>query len=355
MSALAIIDHTAFAHNVGILSARAAPAEVMLAVKADAYGHGMLEIANTALVSGATSLAVLEIPAAVALREAGVDCRLFAWLHGVDSDFTAAVDHRVDLGVSALWQLERIARASTRQTPGRVHLKIDTGLHRNGALPEQWPELVTAARTLSEQGLVAIEGIWSHLADASPDDDARAVDAYAEALEIADELGVRPTMRHLAASSAGWRDPRARFDAVRFGIAAYGISPFDDVTGQGMGLRAVMTLQCTVSRDDAPSGRRWITAGYSDGVPLGARGAEVSIGRERCEVDRVELARTLVIAPDSIDDGTIVTVFGEPETGVPSAEDWAHWSGTIGDEIVTGVPARVARRHDHVRSSTPAS
>ncbi len=162
-------------------------------------------------------------------------------------------------------------------------------------------------------------------------------------------------MRHLAASSAGWRDPRARFDAVRFGIAAYGISPFDDVTGQGMGLRAVMTLQCAVSRDDAPSGRRWITAGYSDGVPLGARGAEVSIGRERCEVDRVELARTLVIAPDSIDDGTIVTVFGEPETGVPSAEDWAHWSGTIGDEIVTGVPARVARRHDHVRSSTPAS
>lgn len=355
MSALAIIDHAAFAHNVSVLSARVAPAEVMLAVKADAYGHGMLELASTALTSGASSLAVLEIPAAVALREAGIDCRLFAWLHGVDSDFETAVAHHIGLGVSALWQLERIARASTRETPGRVHLKIDTGLHRNGALAEQWPELVTAARAMSERGLVTIEGIWSHLADASPDDDARAVDAYAKALVVADELGVTPVMRHLAASSAGWREPRARYDAVRFGIAAYGISPFDDVTGQGMGLRAVMTLQCAVSPDEAPAGRRWITAGYSEGVPLGARKAEVSIGGERCAVESVELARTLIVAPETIDDQAIVTVFGEPEFGVPSAEDWARWSGTIGDEIVTGVPARVQRRHDHVLSATIAN
>lgn len=352
MSALAIIDHAAFAHNVRVLGSRVAPAEVMLAVKADAYGHGMLEIARTALVSGASSLAVLEIPAAVALREAGVDCRLFAWLHGVDSDFETAVAHRVDLGVSALWQLDRIGRASTRETPGRVHLKIDTGLHRNGALPEQWPELVTAARTLAERGLVTIEGIWSHLADASPDDDSRAVDAYAAALATAAELGVRPAMRHLAASSAGWREPRARYDAVRFGIAAYGISPFDDVTGQGMGLRAVMSLQCRVSADEAPEGRRWITAGYADGVPLGARAAEVSIDGRRCRVEIVELARTLVVAPDAIDDDALVIVFGEPQTGVPSAEDWARWGGTIGDEIVTGVPARVERRHDHALSAT---
>ena len=354
MSALAIIDHDAFVHNVGVLSARVAPAEVMLAVKADAYGHGMLEMASTALASGASSLAVLEIPAAMALRDAGVDCRLFAWLHGVDSDFETAVAHHIDLGISALWQLERVARAATPETPGRVHLKIDTGLHRNGALPEQWPELVSAARALAERGLVTIEGIWSHLADASPDDDARAIDAYEQALAIADQLGVRPALRHLAASSAGWREPRARYDAVRFGIAAYGISPFDDVTGDGMGLRAVMSLQCAVSTDEAPVGRRWITAGYADGVPLGAQGAEVSLGGRRCAVESVELSRTLIVAPDSVDDQAVVTIFGEPQAGMPSAEDWARWSGTIGDEIVTGVPARVARRHDHRRTSTTA-
>lgn len=355
MSALAIIDHAALAHNVRVLSARVAPADVMLAVKANAYGHGMLEIASTALASGANSLAVLEIPAALAVRDAGFDCRIFAWLHGTDSDFETAVAHRVDLGVSALWQLDRIARASTREIPGRVHLKIDTGLHRNGALPEQWPELVVAARRLSERGLVTIEGIWSHLADASPDDDERAIAAYAQALVIAHELGVVPAMRHIAASSAGWREPRARYDAVRFGIAAYGISPFDDVTGQGLGLRAVMTLQCRLSSDEAPEGHRWITAGYADGVPLGARAAEVTVGGLRCTVESVELARTLIVTPVAVDDDAIVTVFGEPETGAPSAEDWARWSDTIGDEIVTGVPARVERRHDHVRTATSVS
>lgn len=355
MSALAVIDHAAFAHNVGVLSARVAPADVMLAVKADAYGHGMLEMARTALDSGANSLAVLEIPAAIALREAGIDRRLFAWLHGVASDFDTAVAHGIDLGVSALWQLERIAHAATPERPGRVHLKIDTGLHRNGALPEQWPELVTAARTLAERGLVTIEGIWSHLADASPDDDGRALAAYERALAVAERLGVRPNMRHLAASSAGWREPRARYDAVRFGIAAYGISPFDDVTGQDMGLRAVMSLQCAISVEEAPAGRQWITAGYADGVPLGAPMAEVSIGGRRYQVDSVEPERTLIVAPETIDDDAIVTVFGDPEFGVPSAEDWARWSGTIGDEIVTGVPPRVQRRHDRVLSATTAS
>ncbi len=345
MTAVAIIDHGALAHNVRLLSDRVAPAEVMLAVKADAYGHGMLEVARTALDAGARSLAVLEIPAALALRDAGVECRLFAWLHGSRSDFAAAVAHKVDLGVSALWQLERIAEAATPGNPALVHLKIDTGLHRNGALPEQWPELVTAAKELEQRGLVVVGGIWSHLADTSVEADAAAIGAFRSAIAAAAELGVEARMLHLAASSAGWREPRARFDAVRFGIAAYGISPFDDATGAGLGLRAVLSLECVVNDETAPAGRRWISAGYADGVPLGSQGAEVSVGARRCPVERVELDRTLIIADAIIGPGADVTIFGEPASGVPSAEDWARWSGTIGDEIVTGVPTRVPRRH----------
>lgn len=345
MSTVAVIDHDALAHNVRLLRDRVAPADVMLAVKADAYGHGMIEIARTALENGATSLAVLEIPAALALRDAGIDCRLFAWLHGQQSDFAAAVAHGVDLGVSALWQLHRIAEAATTELPARVHLKIDTGLHRNGASLDQWPELVTAARTLHETGTVVVEGIWSHLADASVEADEAALEAFSHALAIAAELGVVPRTRHLAASSAGWREPRARFDAVRFGIAAYGISPFDDASGHDLGLRAVMTLQSTLLDDPAPAGRKWVAAGYAQGVPLGATGADVSIDGTRCAVERVELDRTLVIVPDSIAPGVTVTIFGEPATDAPSAEDWARWSATIGDEIVTGVPDRVPRRH----------
>ncbi len=345
MSAIAVIDHSAFAHNVRVLSERIAPADVMLAVKADAYGHGMLELAPVALSSGATALAVLEIPAAIALRDAGVECTLFAWLHGPSSDFAAAIAANVDLGVSALWQLDLIAQAASSTTPARVHLKIDTGLRRNGASPEQWPELVSAARALRDSGVITIEGIWSHLADASPEDDERALEAFTAALTAAEALGVVPRVRHIAASSAGWREPRARLDLVRFGIAAYGISPFDDLTGRDLGLRAVMTLRSSVHPAEAPTGHVWIAAGFADGVPLGAQSADVSIDGARCRVSRVELDRTLVAVNGTVAPGTEVTVFGEPATGVPSAEDWARWSGTIGDEIVTGVPSTVARHH----------
>jgi len=345
VSAIALIDHAAFAHNVRVLSDRISPAEVMLAVKADAYGHGMRELAPVALSSGATSLAVLEIPAALALREAGVQCTLFAWLHGPSSDFAAAIDANLDLGVSALWQLELIAAAASVAAPARVHLKIDTGLRRNGALPEQWPELVSAARVLRDAGVITIEGIWSHLADASPDDDERALDAFTAAVATAAGLGVVARVRHIAASSAGWREPRARLDLVRFGIAAYGISPFDDLTGSDLGLRAVMTLQSTVQATDAPAGHLWVAAGYAQGVPLEALDGEVSIDGARCRVVRIDLDRTLVAVDREFAPGTDVTIFGEPATGVPSAEDWAKWSGTIGDEIVTGVPASVARQH----------
>ncbi|UTT62420.1 alanine racemase [Microcella humidisoli] len=343
MTAVAVIDRAAFARNVRRLVERAAPAEVMLAIKADAYGHGMLDLAPVALAAGARSLAVLEIPAALALREAGIDCRLFAWLHGTGSDFAAAIAAGIDLGVSAPWQLDAIASAASTARPARVHLKIDTGLRRNGALPEQWPALVRQARELAETGRIVIDGIWSHLADASVEADDAAIAVFEAAIATAEALGVSPPLRHLAASSAGWREPRARFDLVRFGIAAYGVSPFDDRSGLDLGLEAVMTLRTTVMDAAAPSGRSWIAAGYADGVPAAAQGAEVSIDGHRCAVEAVEVDRTLVVSPPSVEPGAVVTVFGEPAAGVPSAEDWARWSRTIGDEILTGVPARVPR------------
>ena len=352
MSAIAVIDHAAFAHNVSVLTARAAPAEVMLAVKADAYGHGMLALATTALAAGARSLAVLEISAALALRAEAVECPLFAWLHGDESDFAAAISARVDLGVSSVHELDRIASAATGGLAARVHLKIDTGLHRNGALPEHWAALVTAARSHAAAGRIVIEGIWSHLADTSVDADDAALTVFARALAEAAELGVTPRVRHIAASSAGWREPRARYDLVRFGIAAYGISPFDDLTGHDLGLRAVMTLRTTLLDSPAPAGRRWIAAGYADGVPLGAAGAEVSIGGVRCAVETVEVDRTLIVVPSTLDSDE-VTIFGEHSAGEPSAEDWARSSGTIGDEIVTGVPVRVPRHHDRSGLTQP--
>src|ERR1700710_2177205 len=284
----ALINLDAFRHNVRVLSALAAPAETMLAVKADAYGHGMVGLGFAALEAGATSLAVLDIPAALTLRRAGVTAPIFAWMHAPDADFGAAAEADIDLGISAVWQLEAITAAGASNAP-RVHLKIDTGLHRNGASVEDWPGLVRAAMAADAGGSVHLFAAWSHLADASPADDAAALAELLAAVEVAEGLGARFELLHLAASSAGIRMPEARLDMVRFGIAAYGITPFDDESALELGLRPVMTpLAPTGSlnrvpaghgvsygfdyRTSAPTTLALVPLGYADGIPRAANG-----------------------------------------------------------------------------------
>jgi alanine racemase len=345
MSARIEIDLDAFRHNVRTLAAIAAPARTMLAVKANGYGHGMLPIARAALEAGADSLAVLDVSAALTLRAAGIDVQLFAWLHGRDTDFRAAIEGNVDLGVSSLIELHRVADAGVAS----VHLKIDTGLHRNGASPEDWPALVQATLDLQNSGRVRLAGLWSHLADASPDDDAAALAEFQAAIAVAAGLGVptegpdRPLL-HLAASSAGIRMPEARFDLVRFGIAAYGVSPFDDVDARGLGMRAPMTMFATVieSRD----GIAVLDVGSADGIPpsvLGpsGAGAQVLLDGRRGVVTAIGVDTIEAVGAAPVD--TEAIIFGPGDSGEPTAEEWAAWAGTIGDEILVRASTRIPR------------
>lgn len=344
MTATARIDLDAFRHNVRTLTELVAPSRVMLAVKADAYGHGMLELAPAALAAGATSLAVLEIPAAVRLREAGVTAPLFAWLHGRDTDFSAASTFDIELGVSALWQLEAIVQAAPARAV-RIHLKVDTGLHRNGASEQDWPQLVAAAVAAETSGVVTLQGIWSHLADASPDDDAVALERLHAAIEVATSLGAHVASVHLAASSAGIRMPQARLDLVRFGIAAYGISPFDDVDGRSLGLVPVMTLTTSIVAVDAQNGTATIGAGFGDGLTAaGLPHAEVMARGERRRLRSIGVDTSEVKSGD-LEVGDDVVVFGTGDSGEPTAEEWAGWAQSIGDEIVTQISGRVPREY----------
>lgn len=340
---IATIDLGAFSRNVGTLVATVAPSSVMLAVKADAYGHGMLPIARAALEAGATSLAVLDVPAALELRAAGITAPLFAWLHGVNTDFDAAVRNDVDLGVSAVWQLEAIRAAASPGQPARVHLKVDTGLSRNGASAEDWPGLVRAALEAEAAGDVRVAAIWSHLADASPADDAVALDRLTDAIAVAASLGLHPELVHLAASSAGLRMPEARFDLVRFGIAAYGISPFDDVDGKGLGLAPVMTLRSIVT--DVGEGTAKIGAGFGDGIlPQAIGSAEVLVAGTRRRVLSIDVD-SLTVDASGVSVGDDAVVFGSGDGGEPTAEEWASWAGTIGDEVVAKITSRVPREY----------
>ena len=360
-SAVATIDLAAFRRNVERLVATAAPAEVMLAVKANAYGHGMVPISRAALDAGATALAVLEVSAGLELRAAGITVPLFAWLHGTGTDFRAAAEAGIDLGVSALWQLEAIAESGAG-VPARVHLKIDTGLSRNGAAAVDWPDLVSTALHLESQGFLEVYGAWSHLADASTADDEIALVKFTIAVEVATSLGARFQKLHLAASSAGLRMPAARFDYVRFGIAAFGISPFDDVDGPGLGLEAPMALSAPVlAVETLPAGHVWlgglavalampatlalVAVGFGDGVQApAAERAEVLLAGERRRIVAFGVDRMLVDADDlDVSVGDRVVVFGSAERGEPTAEEWAAHAESIGDEIVSSVAARVPR------------
>lgn len=349
MSARIEIDLDAFRHNVRTLSALVAPARTMLAVKADGYGHGMLSIARAALQSGADSLAVLDVSSALTLRAAGIDAQLFAWLHGQDTDFRAAIEANVDLGVSSLTELRRIADAGVAS----VHLKIDTGLHRNGASPEDWPALVQATLELQDAGRLRLAGLWSHLADASPSDDAAALAEFQAAVAVAAGLGVpmdgpdRPLL-HLAASSAGIRMPEARFDLVRFGIAAYGVSPFDDVDARGLGLRPPMTVTAEIIRRDGEYAVLGI--GSADGLPPTAtpmapsgQGGEVLLGGRRAGVFVIGVDETFVRATRHDQVGDVAVIFGPGDQGEPTAENWARWAGTIGDEVLARASTRIPR------------
>ncbi|MEY9850929.1 alanine racemase [Leifsonia sp. EB41] len=345
----AVIDLAALRRNIAHLTALIAPAETMLAVKADAYGHGLLPIAEAGLEAGATSLAVLEVPAGLVLRAAGITVPLLAWLHGEDTDWRAAIEADIELGISAVWQLDAIAAAGADRR-AVVHLKVDTGLSRNGATREQWPHLIDAALELQRQGVVRIRAAWSHLADASIADDEASLAEFRSAVAEAEEHGARFEILHLAASSAGIRMPEARFDLVRFGIAAYGFSPFDDTTGAELGLEPVMRLEAPVVEVHVGGTTHVrLGIGFGDGVPvLGIAKTSVLLAGQRCRVIAVDVDTMLVDAGSArVAVGDSAVLFGSGRDGSVTAEKYADWAETIADEMVTGVAVRVPRVYEN--------
>ena len=344
MSAVARIDVPAFQANVRLLAAAVAPTPIMVMLKANAYGHGMLHLARPALDAGADALGTLDIPSAIALRDAGVDAPLFAWLHGSGADFAEAAARSVDVGISSSRELAA-ALDQDLQAPLAVHLKIDTGLHRNGASAEDWPALVAAAVDAERAGRLRVRGIWSHLADAGADADRAALAEFEAAVEIARALGARPEMLHVAASSAGLYLPAARFDIVRFGIAAYGVSPFDDRSASDIGIVPVMTFISSVT-SVGQDGSAVIGAGWADGThPTAAGRASILVGDRLRPVTSVDVDSMTVGESADVSIGDEAIIFGPGTRGEPTPADWAGWASTVGDEILTRVSGRVPREY----------
>ena len=363
----AVIDLDAVRRNLRTIGERVAPAAVMAVVKADAYGHGAVPVARAALEGGAGWLGVADLHEALALRAAGIDAPVLAWLHDPDARFADAIERDVDLGVSSVAQLEAMADAAASvDRTANVHLKLDTGLSRNGIAPEDWPAAVERAAELETAGRIHVRGIFSHLANTSPDADAEQLAAFLRGVDEARRAGLRPELRHLASTAAALRFPEARLDLVRIGIGLYGVPPFGDgTTAADLGLTPVMTLRGRVAavrrvgpgtgvsynhvwRAERETTLALVPLGYADGVPRQASGrAEVLIGgRRHPVVGRIAMDQFLVdVGDDEVAVGDEVVLVGDPQAGAPSADDWGAAADTIGYDIVTRIGPRVPRTH----------
>ncbi len=362
----ALIDVEAIEHNVRHLR-RLLQTEVIAVVKADGYGHGAVCAATAALSGGASRLGVADIAEAVALRRAGITAPLVAWLHGPQTDFREAAEHRIELGISSLVQLQAAAAAASPGQPVGVHLKVETGLGRNGVEPREWQRVCAEAARLERIGQLRVIGVFSHLSNTSIDEDRAALARFHDALAEAAAAGVHPPLRHIAASNAAIALPEARLDCVRLGLAIYGLSPLPDRSSADLGLQPAMTLRTAVAavrRVPAGQGVSYgythrtasettlalVPLGYADGVPRQASGrGPVVIGGRRFTVSgRIAMDQFVVdVGEHPVAVGDEVVLFGDPTLGAPSARDWADAADTIDYEIVTRVGARVPRREVH--------
>jgi len=340
MTARVEVDLEAFARNLHRIRATVAPAQHLLVVKDDAYGHGLPAIVGRAVDEGVAWFGTFDVATAVAVRQTGgAGCRVLAWTVYDEADIDAALEADIELGVGDATLLgDVIERARALGACARVHLKVDTGLHRNGIRPEEWAAAVARGQDAAAAGAVRIEGVWSHIAEASDAEDDAARTTFMSAADAVEG----PVLRHLAASAAAFARPEFRFDLVRIGAFAYGIRPEGGPSEGELGIEPIATLSAEVV--EVAGGDVRVDAGSLDGLdsrlagrlqvatPGGARrlgavaetSARVDAWEDACVGDRVDLIGR-----------------GAPST----ATDAAEMLGTIGEEIVLRFSPRLPRRY----------
>jgi alanine racemase len=318
------IDLGAIRRNASTLKRAAGSAELWAVVKADGYGHGAVDVSKAALEAGASALCVATLPEAVQLRAALRNARIVVLGPVLEREVGDAHTARLELVV-----------ADGRIPEGLpVHLKVDTGMGRWGL-----SELPAPTRD--------VVGVMSHLASAEADPafTSLQVDRFREATS-----GLESLVRHLANSAATLRYAETRFDAVRCGIALYGISPFgSDPAADGLepALRWVSYLALVKRLEPGEStgyGRRFVAdkptwigivpVGYADGFRRDLTGTEVLVeGERRRVVGTISMDALAIVLDGELPLGTPVTLVGD---GV-LVEEHARIARTIGYEIATGL------------------
>jgi len=369
----AVIDLGALAQNVSVLKNRVGKSELMAVVKAGGYGHGLVESGKAALAGGAQWLATALIQEALTLRESGIDAPILAWLYTSDDQFSECIQSNIDLAVNSVASATAIADAAQAlNRTARVHIKVDTGLGRNGVMLPDLPALLRELNVRAAAGHITVVGIMSHFAYADQPTNstiAMQIENFMSAVDQTQAAGFELQVKHLANSAATLGLPQTYLNLVRPGVAIYGVSPGGDV-GSAIDheLKPVMSLRSSIALlKEVPAGTglsyahqyyterdtrvALIPAGYADGIPRAAtnKGPVLIGGEIRTIAGRVCMDQfVLDVGGLDVELGDEVVLFGDPAVGAPSLEAWADAADTINYEIITRIGPRVAREYINV-------
>ncbi|UNK72394.1 alanine racemase [Microbacterium sp. H1-D42] len=333
------ISRAAFRRNLAAVREHIRPAELMLVMKDDAYGHGLDWSVPEAAASGVTWFGAYDIETALRIR-ALTDQRVYAWATSTTAEVEQAIASGIHLGIGSMDYLSDVIGVAGRTgVRADVHLKIDTGLHRNGFRPEDWPQAVAAARRAEQRGAVRVVGVWSHLAEASDAEDDAAQQVFHEAVRMLTDAGGRPEVLHLTASAASWWRPELRGSLSRIGAFCYGIRSADGPELDGIELISRLSASVDAVDDDHVV----VGLGAFHGLPSTLRGALVATPGGPRRIVRIEGDSTMVERWDGAQPGQRVVVFGPGSAGEPDATALAERIDTVGEEIITRLTPAVRR------------
>lgn len=358
----AVINASAIQNNVQSLRSYLNKETAIIAVvKADAYGHGIVEVARIALEAGAEMVSVATPDEAVVLREHGIESDILVMAPSPVSFAEVAAELGISVTVASVdWLAQAAEVAKEFKKPLNIHVKIDSGMGRIGIRDKN--ELEQIIQLIDETEHFMLEGVFTHFPCADESDAAPTKRQQALFMEFVEMFPEKPTYVHVSNSATTLLYPDFQFDAVRFGISLYGIAPSRYVQGElpfllksALSLESELSFVKQVKKGQSISygatytteGEEWIGTipiGYADGLKRNLRGQEVLIDGERMPlVGTICMDQCMVKLPRKMAIGTPVTLIGTQGEEEITVEEWAERIDTIPYEIVVSISKRVPR------------
>lgn len=347
---------------------------IMAVVKADAYGHGAVRVAQTAIHAGASWLGVALLNEAIELRKAGISVPILVFGRVRPEDAGLAARYNVSLTVFQHEWLLEAQRLGLENLQLHVHLKLDTGMGRIGAREET--DIQTIVHTIQHSSCFCLQGVFTHFATADERDShyfMKQYDRFRRMLDWLEKWKAYPTVIHCANSATALNFPDRVFNLVRLGISMYGLAPAEDMKPTlPFPLRPAFALHSRLihvkeleageavsyGADYVTRGKEWIATvplGYADGwLRKIAKSGEVLVDGERVPiVGRICMDFFMIRLPAKKDIGTKVTLIGRQQYACIEVDEIARMLDTINYEIPCMIADRVPRMYEETEKTVP--